>query len=899
MNGTNFKKTLLGTGIFLGLISIILIGRVVLAENNSKPSQQASPIHPTFMLLDSEGSNVLDTNNPVSTMQTCGQCHDTDFITNHSFHSDLGMSEQFPAGQSEVARPWETSPGLYGNWNPLTYRYLSPEGDSRIDLDDPGWLNFNSARIAGGGPAESLGLEMNCFLCHLTRPNLTSRTEAIQNGDIAWANTISLLGTGIIEQNGEEISWNQNAFAEDGNLKEEFVTIQDPANDNCALCHGLVHTDIEEPLVLSGCSLTYPHTATTGQVISSQKISFSGMNLKDKSSLTQSWDIHAERGLKCTDCHYSLNNPAYYQEDSEDRPEHLQYDPRRLEIGEYLVKPDHNFARGQSAQSTIAPELKGSMRRCEACHNPQIHADWLPYVDRHMDELACESCHTPKLFAPAVQAYDWTVLQDNGQPLTQCRGTIQDIETGDELIEGFQPVLLQRTDIDGEKMLAPYNLVSSWFWIYDDPNGVRPVRLEDLQKAWLSGNGYAPDILETFDANNNGQLSESELKIDSEAKEILITTKLESLGLSNPRITGEVQPYSINHNVTGGEWATQDCQACHKDQSRLSEPITLSEYTPGGVMPEFVKDTNTTPTTGISDENGQLVFEPETSEYGLYVFGHDRVVWVDIFGALFFVGVLSGVLIHGGMRFYQSLKTPRQKKETKEVYMYHVYERFWHWMQTFVIVILIFTGLIIHRPDIFGWLNFRYMVTIHNISAAILLINAALSLFYHLASGEIKQFIPRPYGFIDQAIVQAKYYMKGIFKGGFHPFEKTPEKKMNPLQQATYFAILNILLPLQILTGALMWGVQRWPEIAGTLGGLPFLAPFHSLVAWTFASFIVGHVYLTTTGYEPLSGMKAMVTGWEEVETHGNQNADLDVPLDESGILNDDSDTAVQGAAAD
>jgi thiosulfate reductase cytochrome b subunit len=263
------------------------------------------------------------------------------------------------------------------------------------------------------------------------------------------------------------------------------------------------------------------------------------------------------------------------------------------------------------------------------------------------------------------------------------------------------------------------------------------------------------------------------------------------------------------------------------------------------------------------------------------------------------VGVLFGVLIHGGIRLYQSLKTPRQKKETKEVYMYHAYERFWHWLQTFVILILIFTGLIIHRPDIFGWLNFRYMVTIHNISAAILLVNAALSLFYHLASGEIKQFIPRPYGFFDQAIVQAKYYMKGIFQGGFHPFEKTPEKKMNPLQQATYFAILNVLLPLQILTGALMWGVQRWPEIAGTFGGLPFLAPFHSLVAWTFASFIVGHVYLTTTGYEPLSGMKAMVTGWEEVETHGNHPYEVDVPIDEPGISNDESDTAVQGASAD
>ena len=29
-----------------------------------------------------------------------------------------------------------------------------------------------------------------------------------------------------------------------------------------------------------------------------------------------------------------------------------------------------------------------------------------------------------------------------------------------------------------------------------------------------------------------------------------------------------------------------------------------------------------------------------------------------------------------------------------------------------------------------------------------------------------------------------------------------------------------------------MWGVQEWPEIAGAFGGLPFLAPFHSLVAW-------------------------------------------------------------------
>ena len=123
-------------------------------------------------------------------------------------------------------------------------------------------------------------------------------------------------------------------------------------------------------------------------------------------------------------------------------------------------------------------------------------------------------------------------------------------------------------------------------------------------------------------------------------------------------------------------------------------------------------------------------------------------------------------------------------------------------------------------------------------------------------------------GFFDQAVVQALYYVRGIFKGEPHPYEKTRDSKLNPLQQMTYFGLLNVLLPLQIITGALMWGVQQWPDIANRLGGLPFLAPFHTLIAWLFASFIVMHVYLTTTGHTPMAGIQAMMLGWEEVETH-------------------------------
>jgi thiosulfate reductase cytochrome b subunit len=179
--------------------------------------------------------------------------------------------------------------------------------------------------------------------------------------------------------------------------------------------------------------------------------------------------------------------------------------------------------------------------------------------------------------------------------------------------------------------------------------------------------------------------------------------------------------------------------------------------------------------------------------------------------------------------------------------------------------------LVIHRPDIFGIFSFRGMVSIHNVAAVILVINAALSLFYHLTTDRMREFVPRPYGFFDDAILQAKYYINGIFKHEAHPFEKTPTSRMNPIQKVTYFGILNVLLPLQILTGMLMWGVQRWPEVAGFFGGLPFLAPFHSLVAWTFATFILVHVYMTTTGTTPLEAMRAMVTGYEDVEIHEHE----------------------------
>jgi thiosulfate reductase cytochrome b subunit len=861
------------------------------------------PLHPTFPLLDEDGTHVLDSGGPVSTMTTCGGCHDTSFIAGHSFHADAGLGTMTTPGGIEGGRAWDTSSGLFGGWNPITYRYLSPEEDDRTDLSTAEWLKIFGVRHVGGGPAvysrdgreltalypsaesvetsiidpvtgettgwdwqESGVVEMNCFICHMSDPDNEARKESLHQGEFQWANSATLQAVGVIAQTSSGWRWNAEAFDGEGNLLAGSVVIQDPGNDNCGLCHGLVHVEPQTPVFIRECTPEQWSTITTGQIMSPQKIAESGINLAGKEGLRRSWDIHAERVVKCTECHYSLNNPVYYQELTESRPDSLIFDPRRLDLGEYLYRPLHQFAKGESSQDGPAPRLDNTMRTCADCHDAEISHDWLPYTERHMRALSCESCHVPHIYAPAREYNDWTVLDPDGKPVVTCRG----VEGGGgtfatALITGYEPVLLPLIGNDGDSTLAPHNLITSWYWVYGDPE--RPVPYRDLRAAWLDGGEYPDEIMDVFDVDGSGDMSEIELTVDSDQKESVLVSRLEALGLRNPHIVGEVQPYAINHSVTHGEWATSDCQTCHSEDSRVSHDMLLADRIPGGIIPENVGDAPSSLTGElVARESGELYYRPTISADELYVLGHSNVSAVDWAGVAIFLGVMVGVVVHGGLRFNAARRLTHQEPETRQVYMYTMYERLWHWLQTATIFLLLFTGLIIHKPDMFGLFSFRYVVEVHNMLAFILVANAALALFYHLASGEIKRYVPQPRGFFDQAISQTLFYVRGMFKGDAHPFEKTPQRRLNPLQQITYLGLLNVLLPLQVITGILMWGAQRWPAFATQIGGLTYLGPIHTMISWLLASFIVMHVYLTTTGVTPSAAIRSMMTGWDQVE---------------------------------
>lgn len=202
----------------------------------------------------------------------------------------------------------------------------------------------------------------------------------------------------------------------------------------------------------------------------------------------------------------------------------------------------------------------------------------------------------------------------------------------------------------------------------------------------------------------------------------------------------------------------------------------------------------------------------------------------------------------------------------KRVYMYTVEERLWHWFQAGIMIALMATGSVIHLPEFWRFMSFEHATQVHEGLGILLSVNAAFGLAYHLFAHQIGQFLPKGRSWMGMAIDQVKYYGWGIFNGAPHPMEKTVEHKLNPLQQATYFSILNLLLPLQILTGvAILVGRYR-PDVIVAMGELGLIAPLHVIGAWLFTAFLIGHVYLTTTGHTLVSNVLAMITGFEDVE---------------------------------
>ena len=135
------------------------------------------------------------------------------------------------------------------------------------------------------------------------------------------------------------------------------------------------------------------------------------------------------------------------------------------------------------------------------------------------------------------------------------------------------------------------------------------------------------------------------------------------------------------------------------------------------------------------------------------------------------------------------------------------------------------------------------------------------AVFWLFVTGQYVNFIPTS----KNIKAQINYYISGIFKNAAHPTKKTKLSKLNPLQRIVYLGLLILAFPIQLISGFL-YMYYHYPNKPIELSSLETVAVIHTLGAFLLVAFFVVHLYLITTGETVSSNLKAMITGYEELE---------------------------------
>jgi thiosulfate reductase cytochrome b subunit len=212
---------------------------------------------------------------------------------------------------------------------------------------------------------------------------------------------------------------------------------------------------------------------------------------------------------------------------------------------------------------------------------------------------------------------------------------------------------------------------------------------------------------------------------------------------------------------------------------------------------------------------------------------------------------------------------------TERIYLLPRWLRAWHWTNAALIIALTVTGASLHfaGPGL-PLVPFRIARALHNIAGLTLTAAYAFFVVANIVSGNWWQYVPKPGGFWRKVITQIRFYVWGIFRGEPHPYPPTLESNFNALQQIIYWMIMYLAMPGLILTGLIF----LWPELAPDrvfgLDGLLPIAVAHYLIGLIIVLFMIGHIYLGTTGVTLTSLFKMMITGWHEHEDgHKHEDA--------------------------
>lgn len=195
----------------------------------------------------------------------------------------------------------------------------------------------------------------------------------------------------------------------------------------------------------------------------------------------------------------------------------------------------------------------------------------------------------------------------------------------------------------------------------------------------------------------------------------------------------------------------------------------------------------------------------------------------------------------------------------RDVMIYTRYERFWHWSQALLIFTLFFTGLRVHGSH--ELMSFGLAVTVHTWSAIALMVLWVFTTFWNFTTGQWRQYL-----FKKGILKVIRFYAYGILVGEPHPYKKSLQRKQNALQSLAYMTFMTLIGPALWATGLAYLLYSLWSHVPWSGDALWVVALLHTAAAFAMGTFVVIHVYMTTTGKTPLHYVKTMVTGYDAVE---------------------------------
>lgn len=305
---------------------------------------------------------------PVSTRNTCGQCHDYETIAG-GWHFNSSRTNTCAGRASE---PWFMVDATTGSQIPMSLRaWQGVYKPGALNMTNWEWVNTFGRHMPGGDlgePADiysegghnarwevSGKLEINCFACH-TQDKLYDHSEYVRlmaRENFAWAAT-GALGLGDVGGMGLRVPDYWDALR--GLDKDDKVYKVPPH-----ITYDMSKFDHKSRTVLE------VDTPRDKNCLNCHSVTQAGMGHKDIDG-----DVHLRAGMSCTDCH------------SNDLK--------------------HDIARGYEGDTSGSMDRGRATASCVGCHNgsdktkagrfgaPTPKHVGYPLV--HFEKLSCTVCHS-------------------------------------------------------------------------------------------------------------------------------------------------------------------------------------------------------------------------------------------------------------------------------------------------------------------------------------------------------------------------------------------------------------------------------------------------------------------------------------------------------------------------